>query len=185
MKDLVRMSLKVKDIFQLTCKSNSFQTEKLPRASWNFRNVFFMDAMVDKGDATENEHIPPNMPLMKNIYRQKNLTEESKLNQTYFRSAKFNHFGDNLKSFHNPDRVLVVHNHLPLDCLGGACTSFPTTTNIAYLHHHRKTCPSSLKNVCRDQFMNITLRDTSIWRWREAVTRRVNNALSSIGSNQK
>ena len=70
MKDLVRMSLKVKDIFQLTCKSNSFQTDKLPRASWNFRNVFFMDAMAGKVDATENEHIPPNMPLMKNIHRQ-------------------------------------------------------------------------------------------------------------------
>ena len=102
----------------------------------------------------------------------------------YSRSSKFNHFGDNLKCFHNPERVLLVHNHLPLSCIKGECTSYPTTTNVAYLHHHRQTCPQSLRKICKEEFMMRTERDTTMWRWREYVMGRVGDSLKNIGLNQ-
>ena len=158
----------------------NIQTDRRPRASWNFRNVFFMEQMMK--DVSEVENIPPDMPLMRNIYRHTKTFIYVTIDWfLYSRSSKFNHFGDNLKCFHNPERVLLVHNHLPLSCIGGECTSYPTTTNVAYLHHHRQTCPQSLRKICKEEFMRRTKRDTTMWRWREVVMRRVGESLKNIG----
>ena len=178
MKDLVKMSLKVanskkskeKMIFsdwQVT--TSKLELQKCFLHGWHGRNWgqgrYWKDTIIHAND--------------EKYLQGRDLKNHIKLIFIY-RSAKYNHFGDNLKCFHNPDRVLLVHNHLPLDCLGSGCSSFPTTTNIAYLHHHRATCPLSLKNVCKEQFKNITVRDTTIWRWRTDVRSRVRFVLSFL-----
>ena len=130
MDDVVEASLKVKN-----------ET----RASFNFRNVYFMDEMLlahrgvgahDEGqdgggsalsgqEGPSNSHlfkdIPPYLHMMQHVYRSENYTKP----------------GQYVKCFHNTEKVLILHNHFPLGCLGGVCTSFPVPVNMAQLQHYR------------------------------------------------
>ena len=47
------------------------------------------------------------------------------------RSANYTKPGQYVKCFHNPEKVLILHNHFPLGCLGGVCTSNPVNTTMA------------------------------------------------------
>ena len=50
------------------------------------------------------------------------------------RSANYTKPGQYVKCFHNPEKVLILHNHFPLGCLGGVCTSNPVNTTMAQVH---------------------------------------------------
>merc|ERR1712042_193332 len=94
MEEVVKTSLKVKN-----------ET----RASWNFRNVYFMDEMLDAHE----------------------------------------------------------HNHFPLGCLGGVCTSYPVDTGLAHLQHYRQDCVNTLKKSCKEESKSVSVRDTTIWRLKD------------------
>ena len=66
-------------------------------ASWNFRNVYFLDNMTDLRDPQPDDDIPQHLHMMRHVYR----------------SAKYNAPGANVKSFHNPEKVSTLHNHVP------------------------------------------------------------------------
>jgi len=74
-----------------------------------------------------------------------------------------------------------VHNHFPLGCLGGPCTSYPVPTELGHLQHYRADCVNTLKKSCAGTYKNSTVLDTSIWRYKEAVTRRTTEALAKLG----
>jgi hypothetical protein len=94
--------------------STSLEVKNETRASWNFRNVYFMDEMLD---LHEPEHFP-NIP--------------SYLHMMY-RSANYTKPGQYVKCNQNPEKALILHNHFPLGCVGGVCTFYPVDTSSAHL----------------------------------------------------
>ena len=84
------------------------------------------------------------------------------------------------KCFHNPERVLILHNHFPLACLNGSCTSYPVGTEYAQLQHYRADCVRALKN-CDKEYRQNSVLDTTIWRYKDQVIERANKALRTLG----
>merc|ERR1712013_288220 len=72
--------------------------------------------------------------------------------QNVYRSANYTKPGQYVKCFHNPEKALILHNHFPLGCLGGVCTSYPVNTSLAHLQHYRQDCVNTLKKSCKEQF---------------------------------
>jgi len=150
MEEVVKSSLKVKN-----------ET----RASWNFRNVYFMDEMLDQNEPEHFSDIPPYLHMMQHVYRSANYTKP----------------GQYVKCFHNPEKALILHNHFPLGCLGGVCTSYPVDTSLAHLQHYRKDCVNTLKKSCKNDFKTGSVKDTTIWRWKDQVITKTSEALQTLG----
>ncbi len=68
--------------------------------------------------------------------------------------------------------MLILHNHFPLGCLGGACTSYPVDPSVGHLQHYRADCVRTLKKSCEDTYKNVSVLDTAIWRHKERVIKR-------------
>ena len=99
-----------------------------------------------------------------------------------FRSVK--HTGDrsfHIKAFHNPDKVLITFNHLPLKCLGGPCTTYGVDTSIAHMPHYRADCVDQLKKNCYKEFKSKTVKDTTIWKYKQQLIERSTEALDTLG----
>ena len=146
MEEIIQTSLKVKN-----------ET----RASWHFRNVYFMDEMLE----TYSEDIPLSLHMMQHVWR----------------SANYTRSGQYVKSVFNPSLVLLLHNHLPLACLAGVCVSHPVNTSQAQLQHYRKDCPKNLRKNCRRNFSSHRVLDTAVWRWRKEVSHRAMQTLTALG----
>eukprot|EP00092_Neocalanus_flemingeri_P099774 GFUD01127316.1.p1 GENE.GFUD01127316.1~~GFUD01127316.1.p1 ORF type:complete len:574 (-),score=144.49 GFUD01127316.1:85-1806(-) len=145
--------------------TTSMKVKNETRASWNFRNVYFMDEMLDLHEPDHFKDIPPYLHMMQHVYRSANYTKP----------------GQYVKCFHNPEKALILHNHFPLGCLGGVCTSYPVDTSLAHLQHYRQDCVSTLKKSCKNDFKSVSVKDTTIWRWKDAVIQRTTEALSKLG----
>ena len=150
MEEVVKASLKVKN-----------ET----RASYNFRNVYFMDEMTHQHEPSGFHDIPPYLHMLQHVYRSANYTKP----------------GQYVKCFHNPEKVLILHNHFPLGCLGGVCTSYPVDTGLAHLQHYRSDCVKTLKKSCENDFKSVSVKDTTIWRWKDAVIQKTSDALLKLG----
>ena len=111
------------------------------------------------------------------------------------------------QSFHNPAKVLFLHNHLPLGCLSGHCTSYPVHPALARLHHYRHRhhhCVGahqvgqvdgvsghlvvtglmiipSAQAGCGPEYQEDSVKDTAVWRWREELQQRVSRNLAILG----
>ena len=139
------------------------------RASWNFRNVYFMDEMTDLHE--QHQHfadIPSFLHMLQHVYRSGNYTKK----------------GQYVKSFHNPEKVWTVHNHYPLACIGGGCgksKSFNVETDLGHLQHYRSDCVSALKKSCEEDFKSVSVFDSTIWRWKEPVIEKTTGALLKLG----
>ena len=151
MKDVVEASLKVKN-----------ET----RASFNFRNVYFMDEMLEAHQPNGGfKDIPPYLHMMQHVYRSANYTKP----------------GQYVKCFHNPEKVLILHNHFPLGCLGGVCTSYPVNTTMGHLQHYRADCVNTLKKSCASVYKNVSVIDTTIWRYKAEMISRTTDSLTKLG----
>lgn len=104
------------------------------------------------------------MHMLQHVYRSKNFTKPNQY----------------IKCFHNPERVVTLHNHFPLACLGAGCTSYPIETEDAQLQHYRADCVRSLKKTCVEYRENSVI-DTTIWRYRDKLIRRVTDTLKTLG----
>lgn len=130
--------------------------------SYNVRNVYFLDAH-------QHEHgwyrdIPKYLHMLQHVYRAQNYTKPNQY----------------VKCFHNPERVLTLHNHFPLACLGGACQSFPISTDDAQLQHYRADCVKTLKKSC-DEFKEHSIRDETIWKFKDELINRSVKTLETLG----
>ncbi|XP_023229298.1 uncharacterized protein LOC111629645 [Centruroides sculpturatus] len=150
------------DVVKLALKEKNYT-----RASYNVRNVYFLDDLQDGDELTHVAHehgIPRYFHMLQHVYRSKNFTKP----------------GAYVKCFHNTERVVSLHNHFPLNCLG-TCTTFSINTSLAQLQHYRKDCVGSLKNSCKTDFRIHTIRDTIIWRYKDELVKRTANVLSKLG----
>jgi len=143
--------------------TNSLKIKNETRASYNFRNIYFLDEMLEAHGQFKD--IPPYLHMLQHVYRSSNYTKP----------------GQYVKCFHNPEKALILHNHFPLGCLGGVCTSYPVDPGLAHLQHYRTDCVSTLKKSCANDFKSSSVRDTTIWKWKDAVVSKTTEALLKLG----
>ncbi|KAK1130932.1 hypothetical protein K0M31_017237 [Melipona bicolor] len=132
------------------------------RASYNVRNVYFLDDLLHSHGFFKD--IPKYMHMLQHVYRSQNFTKPNQY----------------IKCFHNPERVVTLHNHFPLACLGAGCTSYPIQTEDAQLQHYRADCVKSLKKTCI-QYRENSVLDTTIWRYKDQLVERVTRTLEALG----
>lgn len=100
--------------------------------------------------------------------------------QHVYRTKNFTKPGQYVKCFHNTEKVLTLHNHFPLSCLGSGCTSYPIETGDAQLHHYRADCVKTLKKSC-EEFRKTSVMDTTIWKFKDPLVSRVSTTLKTLG----
>jgi hypothetical protein len=132
------------------------------QASYNVRNVYFFDDLIEVHGWFKT--IPRYMHMLQNVYRSKNFTKA----------------GHYVKCFHNPEKTLTLHNHYPLACLGGACSSYSIETTDAQLQHYRADCVPELKKSCA-HFHQESVVDTTIWNFKENLIARTTDTLKKLG----
>ena len=76
---------------------------------------------------------------------------------------------------------MAIGNHFPLSCFEGTCTTYDVDTSLAHLHHYRADCPDRLKNVCYKEFKSRTVKDTTIWKYKQQLIERSTEALDTLG----
>jgi hypothetical protein len=151
-------------------KKLALKVKNEDRASYNFRNVYFLDEMLEAHAKSGSlpyglKDIPDYMHMARHIYRSANYTKP----------------GQYVKCFHNPEKALILHNHFPLGCLGGICTSYPVDPSVAHLQHYRSDCVSTLKKSCERDFKNSSVIDTTIWKFNEPLIKATTEALANLG----
>ena len=143
----------------------SDKLKKERTTSWFFRNVYFLDEMLDSQEHNHIQDIPKYLHIMQHIYRSANYTKPRQY----------------VKCFHDPQQVLILHNHFPLGCLGGKCHSDPVETGLGHLQHYRQDCVKTLRKSCLSDFKSNSVKDTTIWKVKKEVIKRTTNALLEMG----
>uniref|UniRef100_A0A2H1WBD4 Glycosyltransferase family 92 protein n=1 Tax=Spodoptera frugiperda TaxID=7108 RepID=A0A2H1WBD4_SPOFR len=133
---------------------------KPPRSSYHATNIYFLDSLGHEHGWEEG--VPHYMHMLQHVTRTRNFTKP----------------GQYIKAFHETDRVLSLHNHFPLACLGGACSSYAMETRHARLQHYRADCVATLKSC--QELKTDPVRDEALWRWREPLVARVDAVLRAL-----
>lgn len=145
----------------------SFPEKNYTRASYNVRNVYFLDDLGQHEEQMRHEAheigIPRYLHMLQHVYRSQNYTKP----------------GQYVKCFHNTERVVSLHNHFPLNCLG-TCTTYSIPVELAHLQHYRKDCVGPLKKSCKE-FRTYTTRDTTIFRYKDELVLRTTRTLNTLG----
>ncbi|CAH2052505.1 unnamed protein product, partial [Iphiclides podalirius] len=134
---------------------------KPARSSYHASNLYFLDSL--RHEHGWEEGVPRYMHMLQHVYRTRNFTKP----------------GQYVKAFHETDRVLALHNHFPLACLGGACSSYAMETRHARLQHYRADCVTALSKSCAE-LRAQPVRDTALWRWRGPLQERAERALRDL-----
>lgn len=176
--DEIIMPLKHRSWYELMheVERASLKEQNYSRASYNVRNVYFFDdlagplaagqshALEESGEQQQEHGIPHYLHMMQHVYRSKNYTAP----------------GQYVKCFHNTERVVSVHNHFPLNCMG-QCTTYSVPVKLAHLQHYRKDCVGPLKQSCKSDYRVFTTRDTTIWKYKSQMIRRTTRVLNHLG----
>lgn len=162
--DEVIMPLKSKSWKQLmqTVMEKSLSDKNETRASYNVRNVYFLDDLLHLHGWYKN--IPRYMHMLQHVYRSKNFTKPNQY----------------VKCFHNPERTLTLHNHFPLACLSQGCTSYAINVEDAQLQHYRADCVKTLKKSC-SEFKSNSIIDTTIWKFKDELIAKTSQTLKTLG----
>ncbi|EFX71699.1 hypothetical protein DAPPUDRAFT_308784 [Daphnia pulex] len=133
-----------------------------PFASYNFRNVYFWDDAEHSRSLVAS--IPGHMHMLQHVYRSFNYTKS----------------GQYVKCFHDVQKILLLHNHYPLACSKGKCTSYAVDPQTAHLQHYRSDCQLKKTN-CQVEYKQHLVKDTTIWRYNQDLIPRVNAVLRNLG----
>jgi hypothetical protein len=157
---------------QLIAKVQEFlRIKKLSRAAYSVQNVYFFDDFNNDNQiksSTDNAgdeiKIPPYLHMLQHVYR----------------SHKYNIPGYYEKSFFDTERVVTMHNHYPFSCFG-SCTVHTINTSLAHLQHYRRDCAIGLSKVCQNEYRALSVRDTTIWRYKRELMQRTSHTLTQLG----
>ncbi|XP_049879346.1 uncharacterized protein LOC126376176 [Pectinophora gossypiella] len=134
---------------------------KPSRSSYHASNLYFLDSL--RHEHGWEDAVPRYMHMLQHVYRTRNFTKP----------------GQYVKAFHETDRVLALHNHFPLSCLGEACSSYSLPTEVARLQHYRADCVTALSKTCKE-LREQPVRDAALWRWRGLLVQRADAALRAL-----
>ncbi|XP_047999195.1 uncharacterized protein LOC125236435 [Leguminivora glycinivorella] len=135
---------------------------KPSRSSYHASNVYYLDQLQHAHSWEPGA--PRYMHMLQHVYRTRNFTKP----------------GQYVKAFHETGRVLTLHNHFPLACLGGACSSYALDTKQARLQHYRADCVTALSKSCQE-LRAEPVRDAALWRWADRLVPRVTQVLTELG----
>ncbi|KAK8400303.1 hypothetical protein O3P69_003179 [Scylla paramamosain] len=133
-----------------------------PYASYYARNVYFLDSMQDKHRWAMD--VPRFMHMLQHLYRAANYTAPTSY----------------VKAFHDPQRVLTLHNHFPLSCLTPDCPYFRIPTEVAHLQHYRRECVSELLDLC-PYYRSHTVEDDDILKFKKPLLLGTLHTLRHLG----
>ena len=143
----------------------AFQEQEEIRSSFVFRNVYFLDNMLDMQGHGNFTNIPSYMHIMQHVYRSFNYTQP----------------GDYIKCLHSSKRVLILHNHYPLGCLPhNSCFAYDVDLDVGHLQHYRTECTPDLGSICH-LYREHIVKDTSVWKWKKEVLRGASQTLRRLG----
>ena len=111
------------------------------KTSYVFRNTYFIDEM-SFNKTVEDENIPSYFHMLNNVYR----------------SVNYSGLTSAAKCFHDPQQIVLLHNHFPFECFG-PCKWYFVDINKAQMNHYRVDCDK--------KFKNMTVQDTTIWKWKK------------------
>lgn len=137
------------------------------RDSYYVTNIYFLDSLQKKMIQDQPSDIPKCCHMMRHIWRTQNYTNDT----------------DFLKSFHNTDKVLAMHNHLPMKCLYGEnylCDNYQINTTFARLQHYRQNCLGHLSEEQCEAMSENPVRDITLWKWKDEVIARTRNTLKKL-----
>ena len=79
--------------------------------------------------------------------------------------------GKELKLYHSwrPSLIRGVVIRLPFK--GGECKGGGVDTSLGHLQHYREYCVGEISKICKEAYWTHIERDTTLWNWREAVTK--------------
>ncbi|XP_061722889.1 uncharacterized protein LOC133529227 [Cydia pomonella] len=126
-----------------------------PSTSYLAQHVYYLDE-----PASWEPGAPRYMYMLQHVYRTRNFTEPH----------------SNVKAFHETGRVLALHNHFPLACIGGECSSYAMSNAQVRLHHYRANGLRKLSQRVRLS----PVRDIALWRWARRLVPRVERALAAL-----
>ncbi|KAJ8882398.1 hypothetical protein PR048_014206 [Dryococelus australis] len=121
-------------------------------------NAYFFDELEEDGD-----ELPRGLHMLRHVRRSWRISPRG-----YF-----------VKCFHDVKQVLTLHNHYPLSCLGRRCSLHNMAHGEALLHHYRADCQNGVR--CND-YLNHTLRDTSLWSHKDRLVAQVAAVLQRLPS---
>ncbi|XP_046963761.1 uncharacterized protein LOC124532751 isoform X1 [Vanessa cardui] len=134
---------------------------KPARSSYHASNLYYLDSL--RHEHGWEEGVPRYLHMLQHVYRTRNFTKP----------------GQYVKAFHETERVLALHNHFPLACLGGACSSYALETRHARLQHYRADCVTALSKSCAE-LRAQPVRDAALWRWRGPLVAAADAALTAL-----
>ena len=53
--------------------------------------------------------------------------------------------------------------------------------DMGQLHHYRGDCDFQVYKDCEEKFLRHTVKDTSVWKWKEAVIGNSSKVLQKLG----
>jgi len=127
-------------------------------ANFNARNVYFFNDATPEGLYS---NIPSYMHMLRHTHR----------------SNKFTKPFEYVKSFFDPNLVLTVHNHLPLEYSNDASYSYSIHRQDAQMNHYRKDCVPELD--CKLYRKHI-IEDKGLWRHKHNLISRVSAVLKTL-----
>lgn len=123
-------------------------------------NVLFYDDDTHPTDRYRD--IPPYLHMLQHVLR----------------NTTFDRRGKSVKGFHETSRIKVMHNHMPISCLGSRCRSYSMDKRDVQLQHY---CHATLKTTCMRKNSNASTLDTIIWRYKRELIERTMPVLSELG----
>ncbi|KAK4877833.1 hypothetical protein RN001_010339 [Aquatica leii] len=82
-----------------------------------------------------------------------------------------------IKSFHNTETVLSLHNHYPITCMmRKRCKNHSMDPKVALLHHYKRR---SIEKYT--EFLKTSVADSTIWKYKSVLIDRVTGALKKMG----
>ena len=141
-------------------------TKSRVRDAFVFRNVFFFDEHNKKKSPKPiSKDVPKYLYFFNHLYRARNYT------QPMFY----------VKSFFNPDTVLVAHNNWPLVCLRiGDCVNYPVLLKYGQLQHYKQLFLTERKKY--DKYLKSgSVPDDRIMKYKKPVINRIKYVVKKLG----
>lgn len=138
--------------------------EKGVKTTYVFQNVYFLDLFQNLTDYLD-EDLPEYTYMLRNVYR-----AQSHSPKGYY-----------VKSFHDTDMTLMLHNHFPLKCINGGCKKLSVSTMVGQLQHYRKDCYRNVQN-CKEAKKHVIL-DNNLWRFKDVLLNRMEIVLNKLKVN--
>jgi hypothetical protein len=156
-------------LMQIVEKLALLKNKNQSYASYNVRNVYFFDDST--GDKNQNQ--------LNHVQHESDIPNYLHMLQHIYRSSNYTKPGQYVKSFHNIEHIVSMHNHFPLNCFG-RCTSYPIDTSLAQLQHYRKDCVGNLKKTCNSIYKLHSIRDETIFKYKNKLIIKANEVLKKL-----